>query len=429
MSGENHRNDYFDDLKAALETVVQVDRDIARLMEERKKHAKVARLLMDIMEIQLGKEKLWATIEKQGLASLVASVFPAGERKPVEEAPKTFETVVARTSDEEPKRARKPRKRRAKPRDEEPLPPGTLPRRTRVRILGGKYSGHDGFIRRARVRNGVFTYEVEIPGYKEEGRTRTDLSPSSLGKMWQVVEEPQEEKAEPAPRVERPRTVLRRRGGAVTPVTESPATSPQGEVLPPGTKITMLSGKHVGWSGPVVFTVTQGNSLVYDVNLRGPAGERLHSRVSQSTRGRTWDVEGAPGVAAAQAQAPAAAEQEVAEPPPPAQTGEAQKPAEGREPAPGEPAPGEPAQASDFERATERATQVRAAAVLEKGTPVRMLTGIYLGYTGVISSVQSKVSRGNVEALYSLVLTGPNNETVRTTVKHSSLGRMWVPIR
>ncbi len=64
------------------------------------------------------------------------------------------------------------------------------------------------------------------------------------------------------------------------------------------------------------------------------------------------------------------------------------------------------------------------AAVLAKGTAVRMLAGIYTGYTGHVASVRV-LAGPRPNATYTLVLEGPDGRRARTTVKHTSLGRTW----
>jgi len=67
------------------------------------------------------------------------------------------------------------------------------------------------------------------------------------------------------------------------------------------------------------------------------------------------------------------------------------------------------------------------AAILPKGTAVRMITGIYLGYTGIVASVQPKPGP-KPDAIYTLALKGPGGKKGRTSVKQGSLGRTWTKI-
>jgi len=62
--------------------------------------------------------------------------------------------------------------------------------------------------------------------------------------------------------------------------------------------------------------------------------------------------------------------------------------------------------------------------ILVKGAPVRMLAGIYAGYTGVIASIQVQAG-SRPDAIYTLALKGPDGRRARTTVKHASQGRVW----
>ncbi len=80
-------------------------------------------------------------------------------------------------------------------------------------------------------------------------------------------------------------------------------------------------------------------------------------------------------------------------------------------------------------RATPRRAQVAAAepaAVLEKGTRVRMLTGSYGGFPGVIASAQVRPGRKGLDVTYFLNLEGPRGDRKRTSVKHGTLNKSWV---
>ena len=64
------------------------------------------------------------------------------------------------------------------------------------------------------------------------------------------------------------------------------------------------------------------------------------------------------------------------------------------------------------------------AAPLAKGTAVRMIAGLYSGYSGHIAYVRAEAGSRS-EATYMLSLAGPDGRRARTTVKHASLGRIW----
>ncbi len=68
---------------------------------------------------------------------------------------------------------------------------------------------------------------------------------------------------------------------------------------------------------------------------------------------------------------------------------------------------------------------VDPAAILAKGTPVRMTSGRYDGYTGVVASTQAKESGRGLDVTYFLNLVGPRGDRKRTSVKHGTLNKTW----
>jgi len=72
--------------------------------------------------------------------------------------------------------------------------------------------------------------------------------------------------------------------------------------------------------------------------------------------------------------------------------------------------------------APEPTAQAKPPAVLEKGTPVKMLAGLYKGWTGLVRSISEKGSR----VTYAVALSGPDGKTARTQVTPSSMGKKWV---
>jgi len=72
--------------------------------------------------------------------------------------------------------------------------------------------------------------------------------------------------------------------------------------------------------------------------------------------------------------------------------------------------------------APEPPAQAEPPAVLEKGTPVKMLAGLYKDWTGLIRLISVKGSR----VTYAVSLTGPEGKTARTQVTPSSMGKKWV---
>jgi len=71
---------------------------------------------------------------------------------------------------------------------------------------------------------------------------------------------------------------------------------------------------------------------------------------------------------------------------------------------------------------------VDPATVLAKGTPVKILTGTYTGYTGVVASTMAKQTRRGLDVTYFLALTGPKGDRRRTSVKHGTLNKSWAVV-
>ncbi|MBM4394122.1 MAG: hypothetical protein FJ087_00350 [Deltaproteobacteria bacterium] len=416
MAEDEARSVLFDDLRAALADFGRANADVERAIAERRRQATLAQLLLGILDMQIGPEAARSHLERLGLAGLVDALHAAAARRAGEGHP-AEEPRVRAPSSRATVRASAPRKAPRTPRASAPTPPGAFPKRTPVRMLGGTYRDWLGHIRRVRVRDGVISYEVEING-PDGRRARTDVGPRSLGSKWQVLT-PGAMPAGTAPgtsaRAAPARRVRRGRDGMLVPVGNGvaggTAAAPGAGITPPGalprrTEVRMLAGRYQGWTGLIVSIVARGTAITYDVTLAGPDGSKAHTRVGQGTRGTSWDTTSAPVVQAAPV--PVSVRAPIRRPAartPPAQDVTASAPV---------PPPVAPA------------APLPVNGVLAKGTPVRMLAGMYLGYSGVISSVQSKATHGVIDALYTLALTGQNDEKARTTVKHSSLGRVWV---
>lgn len=174
----------------------------------------------------------------------------------------------------------------------------------------------------------------------------------------------------------------------------SPVPQPPVPPVPAGSRIRMLAGTYQGWGGVAQWSPAKS---AYNVRLTGPDGGKARTTLSPSALGRVWEVE----------------------PPTRVKPG---KPAEPVAPVP-EAIPEAIPEAAPVETSSPGSRQPTSV-VLPKGTPVRMLGGHYMGLSGVIASVQS---RGGPDSIvYVLALVGPDGRGVRTTVKHASIGRMWV---
>ena len=77
------------------------------------------------------------------------------------------------------------------------------------------------------------------------------------------------------------------------------------------------------------------------------------------------------------------------------------------------------------EAPTSRANLTLPPGVLPKGTPVKILSGRYRGYVGVIVLVQATVTRDGVHAFYTLTLAGPDGQLTRTSVTKRMQGSVW----
>lgn len=212
------------------------------------------------------------------------------------------------------------------------------------------------------------------------------------------------------------------------------------EVLPKGTRITMLEGKYRNWVGTMRWIRVQGARVTYTVDLTGADGQKARTQVTNRSLGKKWSI-----LAATQAKAPEATTPERA--PRRRRLGKVETvvvttPAKAPVPVPaaapastarpGRPAkaakPGRPAKAARLAKAvTPAAPAPLPPGILPKKTPVKMLTGFYLGFTGVIASVQPKPGP-KPDAIYTLSLKGPGGQKARTSVKQGSLGRTWLKI-
>jgi len=225
-----------------------------------------------------------------------------------------------------------------------------------------------------------------------------------------------------------------------TPAKATTAPTP----LAKGTPVRMLEGKYKGWTGSIRWILVQGSTISYTVNLVSDSGEKSRNQVRHGSLGTTWvQLPGAPstpaaGRAAARTKAPAskrgasgrkargttrkaAATTVVAPPvaPPPPATEAAPRTVRRRRK--------EAVPAGTPEAAVKAPANIPAplpSGILQKGTPIKMLTGIYLGFTGVIASVQA-IPGPKPDAVYTLALKGPGGQKGRTSVKQGSLGRTW----
>jgi hypothetical protein len=156
---------------------------------------------------------------------------------------------------------------------------------------------------------------------------------------------------------------------------KAPPSAGRPEVLPKGTAVRLLSGKYMGQSGTIGYTQVRDLTVTYTVYL---PESKSRTQVNKGSKDRTWEVVAAADLAA--------------------------------------PAPARRAPRAEIETPSE---------LVPKGTEIRMLTGIYLGYNGRVASVQVTKTGPRPDAIYMLSLVGAAGQKARTSVKQSSLGRVW----
>ncbi len=208
--------------------------------------------------------------------------------------------------------------------------------------------------------------EVPVPGRVLE---ESDLS-ALFGVDMAVVD---------APRVSRPRK-------KATPL-QVPEPPVRSEVLHKDTAVRMLAGVYAGCSG-VVSWVRQGiDKVTNTMSLQADRGKATTQVASSSFGTKRELVAPSPTSRVTRSPSRDAPQKARAKPSP------------------------QPATAMHTE-------------VLAKGTAIRMLAGIYAGYSGWIASVLVR-SDPHLDIKYTIALTGPDGRRARTTVKHSTRGRTW----
>ncbi|MBM4397816.1 MAG: hypothetical protein FJ087_19290 [Deltaproteobacteria bacterium] len=363
-----------DELHRVLGEQRRIEGEIERLGTERKRLSTLVSRLLHLLRAHAGPRAFERVVRELGLATVES---PAADKVP---APRPRAPV-----------ARPARTRSAAP---EPIPAGTP-----IRIEAGKYAGWTGVIRWTHVKGSARTYTVVITG-SEGQRKRSQVAHASQGSSWVVTGEPV---------AVRP---LRRRAPAPTVrATRAPAAARAvtSDLLVKGATITMLSGKYAGYLGDIVAVAPKPGPVpnaIYSAVLTGPAGQRARTQIAHRSEGKSWAPAGG-GLRGTDAAA-----------------GEPSKVIRRR---------GEESTAAAAMPATavpQGAVPVpppsagTASSILAAGTPVRMLAGQYLGFTGRVSSVRA-LPGPRPDAVYTLLLSGPRGQKGRTSVKQGSLGRTW----
>jgi hypothetical protein len=70
---------------------------------------------------------------------------------------------------------------------------------------------------------------------------------------------------------------------------------------------------------------------------------------------------------------------------------------------------------------------VESATVLPGGTKVKMLSGNFAGWSGTITTSRAKKGRKGLDVTYFVTVVSPNGEKKRTSVKHGTMNKSWVP--
>ena len=73
-----------------------------------------------------------------------------------------------------------------------------------------------------------------------------------------------------------------------------------------------------------------------------------------------------------------------------------------------------------------RKKEVDPSEVLQKGTRVKMLSGNYNGFSGVVASSQTRQGRRGLDVTYFLNLDDNRGNRKRTSVKHGTLSKTWL---
>jgi hypothetical protein len=70
---------------------------------------------------------------------------------------------------------------------------------------------------------------------------------------------------------------------------------------------------------------------------------------------------------------------------------------------------------------------VESAMVLPGGTKIKMLSGNFAGWSGTITTSRAKRGRKGLDVTYFVTVVSPNGEKRRTSVKHGTMNKSWVP--
>lgn len=422
-----------DELRRILEEFRRLEDQVEHIAAERKRLGTIAQRLLQILRAQAprGVDRL---IEDMGLAETIALLPGIPGRKPsaggarkAKGAPRVAKAIAV---------AAKPPVADKKA----VVAPTPLPKGSPVRMLTGKYKGWAGTIRWITVKGATVSYTIDLNG-RGGKKGRNQVRHGSEGTTWELLPT-----GTPAPvaatetKVRATKRVAAGKGQTVAARPAKTAAAPaSSEVLPKGTNVRLLKGKFQGGTGVIGWTSVKGSTVTYTIYLPGTGRKRDRTQVNQGSLGRSWELVGGPAPVAPKA-APVGrkAARKVAEAPKVTKAAAAPvapKPAPDRVDAPKTVRRRRSVEASAVTPEAPKTTASTPvapapslpAAILAKGTPVRMITGIYLGYVGVVASVQP-IPGPKPDAVYTLVLKGAGGKKGRTSVKHGSMGRTWTKV-
>jgi hypothetical protein len=160
---------YVKELRTALEDYHRVNKDVIRLMDDRRQRARLVKSLLSVLKLQAGEDDAQELLDKSGLAALVRPFI----------ALETLQTTGS---------ASVMRRRRGERQVVDPSM--VLPKGTRVKMLAGTYDGYAGFVASCQSRQGRrgldVTYFLNLEGPKGD-RKRTSVKHGTLNKSWVIV--------------------------------------------------------------------------------------------------------------------------------------------------------------------------------------------------------------------------------------------------
>lgn len=329
-----------------------------------------------------------------------------------------------------------------------------------VRMLQGIYGGMEGAIGwcRPSPRGMICTLSLRHP----DGRIRrTQVTERSLGEKWVLLQP--DETTTPAPASPSVRKASSKTSGdgrrGNTRSSDGRARRPGSRkernryrakrpeaLLQRDTRVRVLTGKYSNWEGFISGIRDKGAAVTYALTLEGPDGEKGRTQVNHGSLGSSWIVlEGA----ASAPETPSSPTARVLRRRPPAETTSAEpearseeenrpSPSSGEEPATHPPTAIPEASARTWEASSPNEALTAsppaggrytpASPILPEKTPIRMLSGPYLGHTGLIVRVQ-KTQGPRPDAIYTVIINLDSDEApVMSSIRHSSLGRSWTVV-